>query len=563
MRTRFPLWSRFVTVALPVFRSELRRRVMGTTTLLAALLLSINGLNVGNNYVTRDVMTALARRDEPRFYLMSCALIGVFVASTATAVLARYVEERLGLMWREWLTRRFVDRYLHDRTYLRILRRDDIDNPDQRISEDVKTFSASTLSLLIMAFNALLAIVTFSGVLCSINPWLLAAAFGYAVVGSLGTLLLGRSLVGLNNAQFRKEADFRYALVRIREHAKTVTQMAEERDERHRLGAWLHALVANWRKVVDVNRNLGFFVNGYNYLTQIIPILIVAPMYVRGEVEFGIVAQSVMAFTFTLNGFSLVVTQFQQLSSYAAVVNRLGALWEATMNEVPSKDEVGKQSALVLEVEDQGHRIAYERVTLESPREGRVLVKEISLEVPEGRRLIITGPNGPGKSALFLATAGRWEGGQGHIVRPPEPQSMFLPQHAYAIPGLLREHLLYGLDLHQVDEARVREVLRTVGLDEVVARVGGLDQERDWPNALSEGELQMFAVARLILANPRFAFLDHTLGVLDAAREEKIYAALSRTEITYVTIGDDPALFRFHDRRLDVRGDGSWSCMTT
>jgi len=544
---------------------------MGAILLLTTLLLAVNGLNVGNSYVTRNVMTALARREERRFYWMAGALVLVFAASTTLAALARYVEERLGLVWRDWLTRRFLDRYLRDRAYRRIADRTDVDNPDQRISEDVKTFSVSTLSLLVLAFDAALAIATFSGVLWSITPWLLVAAFGYAVVGSAGMFSLGRSLAHLNNEQFRREANFRYLLVRIREHAGAVAQMAGERDEKSRLKHRLQELVSNLRRIITLNRNLGFFSNGYNYLTQLIPVAIVAGMYARGQVEFGVVAQSVMAFTFTLNGFSLIVTQFQQLSSYAAVVTRLGTLWEATEEAGASPREVGAPpsapasapAGLVAEAEPEGRRIAYQGVTLETPKEGRILVRELSLELPEGRRLLVTGPNGAGKTALFLATAGLWDGGHGHIVRPDAPHTMFLPQQPYAIQSTLREHVLYGLDHRAIDDDRVNEVLRLVGLECVLARVGGLDAERDWSNALSEGEIQTCAVARLILAKPRFAFLDQALAMLEPASEERLYAALARTDITYVTIGDHPVLNQFHQLRLELQGQGAWAVTPT
>jgi putative ATP-binding cassette transporter len=136
---------------------------------------------------------------------------------------------------------------------------------------------------------------------------------------------------------------------------------------------------------------------------------------------------------------------------------------------------------------------------------------------------------------------------------------MFLPHQPYAMAGGLRDHLLYGLDRSRLDDARLEEILAAVGLLDVVARVGGLDAEGDWPNTLSEGELQVFAIARLLAANPRFAFLDQATAVLDHRREELLYAALARTNITYVSIGDHPALFKYHDARLDLHGDGAWT----
>lgn len=562
MSERSQLWSRLTTVGMPVFRSEIRGRMIATMVLLMVLLVAMNGLNVGNNYITRDFMSALAERHARRFYVLAAELVGVFAASTTTAVFARYVEERIGLMWREWLTRMFLDRYLHDRAYRKLKGREDVDNPDQRISEDIKTFTTSSLSLLILIFNAAITIITFSSVLCTITPWLFVAAVLYAAAGSFSTVLLGRRLVALDNLQYRKEADFRYALVRVREHAGAVAQMAGERDEKAHLSTRLSALVGNFRKIISVNRNLAFFVNGYNYLTQLIPVAIVAPLYIQGKVEFGIVVQSAMAFTFTLSSFSLIVTQFQQLSSYAAVVSRLGALFLATHEEVQSAPGESVHGHLVAVSEADGHRLAYEGVTLQTPKEGRVLVKDLSLEIAEGRRLIVTGPNGAGKTALFLATAGLWERGDGRVVRPAAPHSMFLPQQPFAIAGKLRDLFRYGVS-RPIDDDRLFEVIRTVGLSDVVSRAGGLDAQGDWPNVLSEGELQTLGIARLLLENPRFAFLDQAAAILDTTREEKLYAALARTDITYVSIGDHPALFKYHHLRLDLHGDGAWQMTPT
>jgi putative ATP-binding cassette transporter len=329
------LWSRLVGVGLPFFRSEDRARAVGGLILLLAGLLAVNGLNVVNSYVGRDLFSALAGRHAADFYRCAGFLACVFAASTTVEVLNRYVEQRLGLRWREWLTRRLIDRYLADRTYQRLGCREDIDNPDQRITEDVRTFTQMTLSFLILLVNGLLTLTAFAGVLWAISPWLFLSAAAYAFIGTFGTILLGRRLVPLDNQQLRKEADFRYALGRVREHAAAVAQLGSEETEKERLGGRLAGVVANYRDIIDVTRTLGFFTTGYNYLTQIVPALVVAPLYISGRVEFGTITQSAMAFTQVLGAFSLIVTQFQQVSQFAAVVGRLGPLWEATEPEAP------------------------------------------------------------------------------------------------------------------------------------------------------------------------------------------------------------------------------------
>ena len=203
-----------------------------------------------------------------------------------------------------------------------------------------------------------------------------------------------------------------------------------------------------------------------------------------------------------------------------------------------------------------GHRVAYEGVTLRTPHEGRVLVNKLDLEEPEGKRLLITGPNGSGKTALLLATAGLWHGGEGRIVRPEH--MMFIPQHPYTAPGRLRDVLRYCLGAGGASDDRMWAVLKEVGLDDMAARQGGLDAERDWGDILSGGEQRALAFARLLLAAPRFAFLDDTAEGLESHNLERLYGALAQSAITYASVGVHPALFAFHDLRLDLYGDGEW-----
>src|SRR5438128_50423 len=198
------LWRRFLAVALPVFRSEVRWKMWGGLGLVLACLLGINGLNVTNNYVNRDFFTALAERQPDRFALATGLYLAVFAASTAVVVLKQYTEERCGLVWRRWLTTHLLDEYLADRAYLRVDREEEVDNPDQRLTEDVKTFTSTTLSFGTILLNSALTMIAFLGVLWSITPWLVLTAVGYAVFGTLTTVLIGRRLVNLNYLQLKK-----------------------------------------------------------------------------------------------------------------------------------------------------------------------------------------------------------------------------------------------------------------------------------------------------------------------------------------------------------------------
>ncbi|MDP3849816.1 MAG: SbmA/BacA-like family transporter [Luteolibacter sp.] len=309
-------------------RNFLKSPVGGKARLLLAalllLMLGINGMNVANSYVGRYFMSAIESRDTAGFVRFAWLYVAVFAGSTLTGVLFRFTEERLGLLWRDWLTRRITGIYIDRQLYLHFAGEDEVSNPDQRMTEDVKQLTTSTLSFVLMMLNGTLTVLSFSGVLWAISPKLFLIAVLYALGGSALTIWLGRPLIRLNYRQSDFEADFRSELIRTREDGNEIAASGSEQRVRERLTARIDGLVSNLRHIISVNRNLSFFTTGYNYLIQLIPVLIVAPMFIQRQVEFGVIGQSAMAFVTLLGAFSLVITQFQAISSYASVVARLG-----------------------------------------------------------------------------------------------------------------------------------------------------------------------------------------------------------------------------------------------
>ncbi len=313
---------------LGVIRNFLKSPVGGKARLMLAvllvLMLGINGLNVANSYVGRYFMSAIENRDSAGFVRFAWFYVAVFAVSTIAGALFRFTEERLGLLWREWLTRRITGIYIDRRLYLRFAADHAVSNPDQRMTEDVRQLTTTTLSFLLMMLNGTMTVLSFSGVLWTISPNLFMIAVIYALGGSALTILLGRPLIRLNYRQSDFEANFRSELIRLRDDGGEIAASGGEPEVRERLNAGIDRLVSNLRRIIMVNRNLSFFTTGYNYLIQLIPVLIVAPMFIHGQVEFGVIGQSAMAFATLLGAFSLVVTQFQAISLYASVVVRLG-----------------------------------------------------------------------------------------------------------------------------------------------------------------------------------------------------------------------------------------------
>jgi putative ATP-binding cassette transporter len=546
---------RFVRAVKAFLTSEVRWPARGLFALLIAFAFTINGLNVVNSYVGRDFITAISHRDQAGFIRQAVLYVVVFAASTLVAVFSRFTEERLGLFWRVWLTRRIIRRYLADGTYLHLKESEMVENPDQRIADDVRVFTATTLSFTLMFINGLLAVLSFSGVLWTISRFLFGVAVGYAALGTLAAIYLGRPLIGLNYRQSDREANFRADLIHVGEHAESVALLRREGSLTSRLMRRIDGFADNFRHITSVNRNLGFFTTAYNYLIQIIPILIVAPLFIRGKVEFGVVTQSAMAFAQVLGGFSLIVNQFQSISSFAAVIARLSALVGAVeKGPPPARKEVALIGA-------EG-RIAYEGLTLFSPEGGREVLRNLTADIPRGTRVLVVGPNEAARSALFRATSGIWHAGAGTLVRPPKDAIFFLPQRPYLPPGTLRDLLLTGQEQVVTDD-QITTALRDVGLDSVQVRAGGLDSERDWSAILSLGEQQLLALTRLILARPAFAILDRVNAALKPAQVRQVLRRLDENSITYITLAEDSESVELYDAVLEIDPDGAWSWRRT
>jgi len=545
-------WTRFAGAIRAFVGSEVRGQARARLALLLGWLLVINGLNVLNSYVGRDFMTAIEQRSASGFARQALFYVVVFAASTLAAVLYRAGEERLALLWREWLTRRLLEHYLQGGSYYRLKERDEIANPDQRIADDARSFTATTLSFVLMLLNATLTILAFSGVLWSISPLLFGVAFGYAGLGSLFTIALGRPLVGLSNRQSDAEASFRADLVHLRENAESVVLLSREGRMAARLSRRLDELVATARRIIAVNRNLGFFTTGYNYLIQIVPALIVAPLFFRGKVEFGVIPQSAIAFSHLMGAFSLIVTQFQSISSYAVALTRLGAIEEAARS-------AGAPHERGIELVDAERELAWDRLTLRSPPHEHLLVSELSARIAPGAPVLVTGADPTALLALFRATAGIWDSGEGRILRPGHGQLMFVPERPYLPPGTLREVLVRTGREEEIDDAHVGAVLAKLGLEPVLERAGGLHQERDWNDILSLGEQELLLVARLALAAPRFALLHQIGTTLSPDQVAHSLGILADAGITCVTLGPSETHPGPHHALLEISSGGTWS----
>ncbi|GMH34252.1 hypothetical protein BSKO_02086 [Bryopsis sp. KO-2023] len=585
------IFSRMQKLALPYWNdpekaTEARWRLGG----VVALTLATTGVSVLFNFLGRDFFNALSQRDADAFYSQLVKYLGGFAVGIPIFVFSGYYQSKLSLEWREWMTKDFLSNYLSKRTFYQIQANSPLDNPDQRISADVKVFTDSALGFVLTILNAVIDLISFSEILFSIYPPLFIALVVYSVGGTGVSLWLGRSLVGLNFQQEAREADFRYGLVRLRENAESIAFYGGEKKEGNLVIKRLTDAVGNFGDLLIASRNLEFFTSFYRYMIALLPAAVIAPLYFKGEIEFGVVTQSQSAFAHILGDVSLVVYQLESLAGFSAVVDRLGQFQEVMDTCQTDEQSNGDLPRISLVTETPGTRstdplLMLNNLTLMTPDSGSMLIKDISLEVLPQESLLIMGPSGAGKTSLLRAVAGLWSCGSGEITRFGTPVGnekqdgdiMFVPQRPYLVLGSLRDQMLYPTWSDSVsttengDEPTVvvenkrglptdfdlEQMMVQVRLEGVLQRCRDasnkpLDVIADWSTQLSLGEQQRLAFARVLLSKPRLVLMDESTSALDVDNEKRLYEMLDSSGTTYVSVGHRPTLENFHKRVLQL-----------
>lgn len=551
------LW-RTVRLAEPYWVSSEKRRARWLLGLLILLLLGYTWSSVLFNQQSGEFTSALAARDGARFWRSILIFFALLVIGVPIDAFYYYVLDILALNWRRWLTARFLGRYLERRQYYHLLSKPEIDNPDQRISDDIYSFTRQSLGFVLVFANAMFQLVAFGGVLWSISHQLVGFLFVYAGLITVATFgIFGEKMVSLYFIQRGREADFRFGLVRLRENAEAIALYRGETQEEQRLHQVFAKLFANAMRIIRWSLGLNFFYYGNSYLTMVLPTLIIAPRVLSGQLEVGRIVQATGAFSAILAALSILVDNLEDLSRFAASVGRLETFAQG-MSAERAPQKLAKIPVLRKFRIRETEELAFENFTLITPNQGHTLIQDLTLAVPSGARLMIVGASGTGKSSLLRAIGGLWDAGEGTLLRPNSADMLFLPQHAYVVVGTLRAQLNYPNFNRPVKDEELQSVLEAVNLGDLTERCGGFDTDFDFERILSAGERQRLAFARVFLNRPRYVLLDEATSALDAENESALYDKLAPTRSAVVSVSHHPALVKYHSQILELKGNGGW-----
>jgi putative ATP-binding cassette transporter len=555
-------------LAKPYFVSEDKKAAWGLLAAVVGLNLLLVFINVRINFWNNDFYNTLQNFDEHGFFVELGVFTYLAVAYIITGVYATYLQQMLQIRWRRWLTRQYLHDWLEGQAYYRLqLTGSATDNPDQRIAEDLNRFTDTSLGLTLGLLSSVVTLFSFLGIIWTLSGplnvtignytltipgYMVWFALIYAVVGTLGTIKIGRPLIALNFAQQRYEADFRFSLVRLRENAESIAlYRGEPREHTIFVDRFTH-VVDNFWAIMRRIKALGWWTNFYAQFAIIFPYIVAAPRYFAKTLQLGGLMQTASAFNSVQAALSFIINSYTAgtgandtgIAAWRAVVQRLIGFDDRV--RAIAAEARGKQP---IDVEREGQGVAVSGLDLALP-DGAPLLHHVDLAAKPGEAMLITGPTGSGKSTLLRAIAGIWPYGKG-AIRLAAGKLLFLPQKPYLPLGTLREALIYPQATTDLPDSRLAEAMKAVGLEAFIPR---LDEDDRWAQRLSLGEQQRLAFARVLLTQPDLLFLDEATSALDEASEARFYQMLrdAAWHPTMVSVGHRSTLAAFHDQQRDI-----------
>jgi putative ATP-binding cassette transporter len=535
---------------------------------LGLLVLCISGelgMVYGNVHLAvaqSHVFDAVQNKEWTAFLTAIEVFLGVALLVVFVSTYRIYVRNILQIRWRTQLTDHFLGEWMGPHAYLhRELHHNDADNPDQRISEDIQSYVASALGLSLSLLTAVATLISFAGILWTLSgEWplrigghelwipglMMWVAILYAIVSMWLTHLVGRRLVSINFNRLRFEADFRYGLVRFRDHVEAVALARGENVEHRGALARFTNVVNNWWLLITAQRNLTLLTSGIGQANGIVPLLVAAPAFFAGRMTLGAVTETQFAYGQVSGALSWFVDAYQEIAAWRASIERLATfaeLLESTRAELARGDGIRVETGApdALEVVHVG---------LAQPN-GTVLAADLNARIGAGERVAVLGPAGPIKSTLFRAVAGLWPFGSGRIELPGQCYPLFLPPQPYLPIGSLRDAVCYPSPQGTFSDQRIGEVLQLVDLDHLTGR---LDESEPWDQQLSIDEAQRLTFARALLHEPEWLVMDDATGALDEAMEKRIYELLAQhlPRAAVVSITNRQAVQQYHQRSWTI-----------
>lgn len=552
----------FWRLARPFWASE--EKYPALLLLLATVLMTLClvGVNILTNFWNLHFYNALQALDYAGFLLGSLQFILLQIGMAAFTVGAFHFQQKLTIRWRRWATRNMLDQWLDSQRYQKLkLTETDVDNPDQRIAEDIDLFIVKSLKLSLGLLTSVVSLFSFLHILWQASslvsvpfngqslviPGLLVwVALVYAIVGTGVAFWLGRALPSLNFMQQRREADLRFSLIRLRENADSIAQYRGEALENARLNQRLGAALENFWALVKKQKLIMGYSTFYLNSATVIPMFIMAPQFFAGAFPLGRLTQISAAFGEVHAAIAYLVSVFPELSEWKSVIDRLIGFQDRL-------DNVEVKSKVKLEQQDSGLDIKDLDIWLPN---GRRLFKGFNLSLKPGDSLLISAPSGYGKSTLIRTITGLWHHASGSTCYDRE-RALTLSQKPYLPLGSLREALWYPNPPQREEDAALSLAMQQVGLHHLSDQ---LDEERDWSQTLSVGELQRCAFVRALLARPTVLFLDESSSALDSANEARCYQMLKQSlpETILISVGHNASLERFHWQVLELQSEAQW-----
>ena len=504
-----------------------------------------------------NMYTSLQEFNEPVFWDQMVLFCVIATSSVMTALLSYYLEQRFSINWIEWLNSQLVDKWMDNRAYYKTQYVSaNLDNPDQRIQQDVQSYVRTSLSLSTGVIDAVTSMISYTILLwglagpmmvfgTEIPRMMVFLVFTYVIITTVIAFRLGRPLIMLNFVNERLSANYRYSLIRIKEYAESVAFYAGEKVESSQLYKQFGSVINNMWDIVY--RTLKF--SGFNLVVSqvsvVFPLLIQVGRYFEKQIKLGDLMQTLQVFGKLHSNLSFFRNSYDGFAGYKATLDRLTGFGYAI-------DMANRQSTSHLHEHETD--VIFKDLSISNPF-GKTLIENLNLTLPKGSTLLIQGNSGVGKTTLLRTVAGLWAYSEGDVYCPTH--QLFLSQKPYLPQGSLLTALAYPNEEKVFNRDEMIEVLKQVSLGHLQDR---LDQEQDWTRILSLGEQQRLAFARLLLHKPKVAFLDEATASMDEGLEDNMYRLLKEClpHTTVISVGHRSTLQAFHQQQLMILGNGKW-----